>query len=204
MLKRHRRFLAALAFGLLAAAAVPAGGAVPRALVGVDLFCAAYLLLMAHFARGLTPDELRRHSGEADEGVAAILLLGIAVVALSLALVFGVVASGAWRAGELALAIAGLPLSWAMLQTLFALHYARLFHAGPSAAGGLRFEATPEPGIWDFLYFSFTVGMTAQVSDTVVTNGAMRRMVLGHAVLSFFFNAVILALAVNAAATAAR
>jgi uncharacterized membrane protein len=68
----------------------------------------------------------------------------------------------------------------------------------------MKFDNTPQPGIWDFLYFSFTVGMTAQVSDTVVTSGSVRRMVLGHAVLSFFYNTVILALAVNAAASLAN
>ena len=52
--------------------------------------------------------------------------------------------------------------------------------------------------IWDFLYFSFTIGMTAQVSDVVVTAGGLRRVVLLHSIGAFFYNTVILALAVNA------
>ncbi|MFD1809390.1 DUF1345 domain-containing protein [Gemmobacter lanyuensis] len=54
-------------------------------------------------------------------------------------------------------------------------------------------------GAGDFLYFSFTIGMTAQVSDVVVERPGLRRLVLAHGVVSFFYNTVILALAVNAA-----
>jgi uncharacterized membrane protein len=53
------------------------------------------------------------------------------------------------------------------------------------------------PDYWDFLYFSFVIGMTCQVSDVQVTSRAMRRMTLLHGVLSFFFNTVILALSVS-------
>ena len=89
-----------------------------------------------------------------------------------------------------------------MLHTLAAFHYANLFYApAPAAArrGGLDFPGTPEPGPWDFLYFAFVIGMTAQVSDVAVRTTPLRRTALAHGVASFFYNAVILALAVNAA-----
>ena len=56
----------------------------------------------------------------------------------------------------------------------------------------------PEPGPWGFPYYSFTLGMTAQTSDIAITTTDMRRVTLAHSVLSFFCNAVIVALAVNA------
>lgn len=62
---------------------------------------------------------------------------------------------------------------------------------------GLDLPETDEPGILDFLYYSFVVGMTAQVSDVQATSRAMRRTTLTHGVVSFFFNTVILALTVN-------
>lgn len=69
----------------------------------------------------------------------------------------------------------------------------------PRDRGGLDFSGDwPEPGPWEFLYYSFTMGMTAQTSDTAVTSTEMRRVTLVHAVLSYFYNAVIVALAVNA------
>ena len=89
-----------------------------------------------------------------------------------------------------------------MLHTLAAFHYANLFYApapGGGEARGLDFPGSPEPDPWDFLYFAFVIGMTAQVSDVAVRSTALRRTALAHGVASFFYNTVILALAVNAA-----
>ena len=106
---------------------------------------------------------------------------------------------------QLALAVAGAPLGWMTLHTTAAFHYANLFYArdGGKIRGGLLFPATEEPGVWDFLYYSFVVGMTAQVSDVQVLNTKMRRATLGHSVVSFFFNAAIIAMAVNVVVTIA-
>ena len=100
------------------------------------------------------------------------------------------------------MAVAGVPLGWLTLHTLAAFHYANLYYAprpGGREAGGLDFPGTKEPGPWDFLYFAFVIGMTAQVSDVAVRTAQMRRAALAHGVASFFYNTVILALAVNAA-----
>jgi uncharacterized membrane protein len=65
----------------------------------------------------------------------------------------------------------------------------------------LLFPGGQEPEPWDFLYYSFVVGMTAQVSDVAILTPRMRQLTLIHAVVSFFFNTVILAIVVNAAVT---
>src|SRR5438309_1419820 len=65
------------------------------------------------------------------------------------------------------------------------------------AAGGLAFPGEANPDYWDFLYFSFVVGMTCQVSDVEVTGRVMRRLTLGHGIIAFLFNTVILALSIN-------
>jgi uncharacterized membrane protein len=85
-----------------------------------------------------------------------------------------------------------------------AFHYAHLFYtAHPSPdlldAGGLVFPETKEPGSREFLYYSFVIGMTAQVSDVQVANTPTRQTTLVHGVVSFYVNTVILALAVNVA-----
>jgi uncharacterized membrane protein len=102
------------------------------------------------------------------------------------------------------LALAGLTVvtSWMLTHVMFALHYAHHYYGdGPAPGdddrGGLAFPGEEQPDYWDFLYFSFVVGMTCQVSDVQVTSPAMRRITLLHGVLSFFFNTVILALSVN-------
>jgi uncharacterized membrane protein len=93
--------------------------------------------------------------------------------------------------------------SWTLTHTMFALHYAHLYYGddplrkGRQDRRGLRFPDERTPDFWDFLYYAFVVGMTCQVSDVQVDSRHMRRLTLGHGVLAFFFNAVILALAVN-------
>ena len=97
----------------------------------------------------------------------------------------------------------GAPLGWFVLHTVMAFHYADLhyFDDPETTADDTRtwiFPARP-PCAWDFLYFSFVIGMTCQVSDVQVKTTVMRRAVPGHGVVSFFFNTVFIAMAVNAA-----
>ena len=96
--------------------------------------------------------------------------------------------------------LAGLTVlgSWSLIHTVFAVHYAHLYY-GPSN-GGLIFPGGGDPNYYDFLYYSFVVGMTCQVSDVQVAEPGMRRLTLVHGVLSFFFNTVVLALAVSVGA----
>ena len=107
-------------------------------------------------------------------------------------------------ATTLVLAGLGAPLGWFVLHTAMAFHYANLHYfddpeTSDDDTRDLQFPGCAEPGPWDFLYFSFVVGMTAQVSDVQVKTRVMRQAVLGHGVVSFFFNTVFIAMAVNAA-----
>jgi uncharacterized membrane protein len=94
-----------------------------------------------------------------------------------------------------------LVLSWIFVHTMFAIRYAHYFYGDPDEDGqhraGLSFPATQHPDFWDFMYYAFVVGMTCQVSDVQVESREMRRLTLVHGVLAFFFNAGVLALAVN-------
>ncbi len=100
------------------------------------------------------------------------------------------------------MALVSLPLGWATIHTLVAFHYAFLHYR--TKGEGFAFPGKGAPDAWDFLYASFTIGMTAQVSDVEVTTRPLRRAVLVHGVASFFYNTGILALAVNAAVTAGQ
>ena len=83
------------------------------------------------------------------------------------------------------------------LHTSYALHYAYLYYRSKGSAGGLAFPGEQSPDQLDFAYFAFTIGTSFAVSDVDVTDRAIRRAVLGHQILSFFFNTSILALVVN-------
>lgn len=108
------------------------------------------------------------------------------------------------------LGLAGLTIvtAWVFIHMSFALHYAHEFFdetkteegEEPQLRGGLKFPETKEPDYWDFVYFSFIIGVASQTADVEITSKAMRRTSLAHSVLSFFFNSAILALTINIAA----
>jgi uncharacterized membrane protein len=202
---RHVRFLTAFGLGLAVMAATQGGGLdlAMRALMAVNVFFVTYLALMAWMTLTTSSEDLRRHSEQDDEGMALILALAVVAVGVALTSVFLVLNRSTDSAAETAFALAAAPMGWAMLHVLAAYRYAHLYYA-PDPDAGLNFPATTAPGTWDFLYFAFTVGMTAQVSDVVVTTAQMRRVVLFHSVGSFFYNTVILALVVNAGLTLSR
>ena len=201
---RHGRFLVAFGIGVLVTlvAWVQAVPLVHSLLSGVNAFFLLYLGLMAALVRRATAAELRRHAAEDDEGVALILVLALVAVVASVAAIFAVVNADGSSLHARAVALISLPLGWATLHVLAAFHYAHLHYRGGHP--GMVFPGKGEPDAWDFLYASFTIGMTAQVSDVVLETRALRQAVLVHAVASFFYNTCILALAVNAAVTAGQ
>lgn len=87
--------------------------------------------------------------------------------------------------------------SWTLLHTAYALHYARLYYGSGEEAYGLKFPGEEAPDDLDFVYFSFTIGMTFQTADVDTTRGPMRRAVLLHAIISFIYNTTILALTIT-------
>ncbi len=182
-----------------------------RLVVAGDAFFACYLASTGVLALRMTPADMRTRSSYEDEGMILIIVLTLAAIATSLLALFALVNAEEKRAPLLlVLTVASVPLGWLTLHAIAAFRYAHLYYARQEDArdhedaGGLAFPETEEPGTWDFLYFSFVVGMTAQVSDVEVLSTEMRRLALAHGVTSFFFNTVLVALAVNVAASYAR
>jgi uncharacterized membrane protein len=99
------------------------------------------------------------------------------------------------------LAVLSVACSWTLVHTVFTLRYAHLYYGDdPSPKkrpAGLDFPNEDEPDYLDFAYFSFVIGMTSQVSDVAVSSKAQRRTALLHGVLSFVFNAIIVALTIS-------
>ncbi len=204
--RRHGRFYVALAAGAVALLLTAGAGAFPggwevRFLVAGDVFFLLYLVLTGRFVARATADHLRE-AAAADEGLPLILLVtGAAVVVSFIAVYLAIAGPGGLGAGTGVLAVAAIPLGWMTLHTMASFHYANIYYAPRhgGVTGGLEFPGKGAPGPWDFLYFAFVIGMTAQVSDVQVETARLRRTVLAHGVASFFYNTVILALAVNAA-----
>ena len=179
-----------------------------RIAAGWVVAVAIYLALTALILGSAGPDECRqnaRHEDPSRSIILGLLVTAAGVSLLALGYSFGKV-SGETNAGlTLRLLFGALTIlaSWTLTHTIFGLHYTHHFYGddetreGLQDRGGMQFPGVDEPDYGDFLYFSFVIGMTCQVSDVAVTSRSARRMVLAHGVLSFFFNTFILALAVN-------
>jgi uncharacterized membrane protein len=108
---------------------------------------------------------------------------------------------------EAALSFLAVVCSWFLTHTMFALHYATCYYrpdfsnSETGYTGGLGFPGDSEPDYWDFMYYAFTLGMTAQTSDVSVPSGFLRQLTIGHGIVSFFFYMVILASSVNIASS---
>ena len=103
---------------------------------------------------------------------------------------------------HIGLSVVAVICSWLLVHTVFALRYAHIFYGSKEDEvekrhGGLEFPDTKDPDYLDFVYFSYVIGMTCQVSDVQIASRRLRRIALLHGVLSFGFNTIILALSIN-------
>jgi uncharacterized membrane protein len=202
------RLLLSAAAGLVAIAALPADWRVTtRLLAGWDVGVTLYLLAVYELIWRSDMTRMRQRAAQQDEGALVLLVLTVGAALASLGAIvaeLGMPHAGAARPpAQLGLATATIGLSWAFIHTIFALHYAHEFYGDRAgAAGGMAFPGGETPDYWDFVYFSFVVGMASQVSDVAVTSRRVRRTVTAHGVVSFLFNAALLALTVNIAASA--
>jgi len=203
-LLRHIRFYIALACGLLVFAAAHFAGLDIAALAGGDVFYLVFLMVCALTIVRQGPADLKNRANGEDEGIAVVILVTLVTMVFFCEAAFVAINNKHGTSlAPLLLAGIGAPLGWLVLHTVMAFHYADLhYFTDPDCEDGqgdLAFPGKGDPGPWDFLYFSFVVGMTAQVSDVQVITTTMRRTVLWHGVVSFFFNTVFIAMAVNAA-----
>jgi uncharacterized membrane protein len=205
-LRHHVRFYCCALLGVavfLLARGIP----VPLRFVAAgNAFFVVYLALVGVLVFRFTPDDLRRRAMDEDEGIFLVVIIMLVIIALCCVGIVTMLNQGHNKpsGATLALVLLCAPLGWMTLHVTAAFHYANLFYAPQSSSQEshvrprLMFPGCVEPGPWEFLYYSFVVGMTAQVSDVQVCDTKLRRATLGHGVISFFFNTVLIAMAVNA------
>ncbi len=209
MWKRHNPFYLAAAAGVLEL--VFSLVFVPRIayVAAANAFFVVYLVLSIVKVQKLTPDYLRRNAAKSDEPVWIIFAVTLGTVVVAVSSLFVLINSGEDpHPLDLSLALAAVPLGWLTVHMMAAIHYAHLYWQPDETAegakqaprkhvGGLDFPGDNEPGGYDFLYFSYVIGMTAQTSDTAITSTEMRKINLVHAIVSYVFNTVLVAAAVN-------
>ena len=201
---RPRTFFA-VALGIIAFFLLPSSlRLVTRLLIGWDSFVAVYIVLVYVMMGRSNLNTIRRMAALQDDGRFVIPLLTALGAFASLAAIVFELGQGQHKPAELIFATLTVALSWASVHTGFALHYAHEYYRGHKP-GGLQFpsgDKDDHADYWDFVYFSFVIGMTAQVSDVGITDKTIRRIATIHGIISFVFNTALLALMVNIAASA--
>src|SRR5271166_4458555 len=177
-----------------------------RLLIAWNAGAWAFLVLIA-LMMGYQKREARAEAAPEDEDQWTLVVLGIVAAIAAIAAIIWELGpvkdmKGWPKAAHLGLVAASVLSSWTFIQTIFALHYAGAYyqpHAG-DIRGGFEFPGAPEPGWSEFVYQSFVIGCTFATSDINVASARMRRIVVIQGVVSFFFNTLVLALAINIAA----
>jgi uncharacterized membrane protein len=176
-------------------------------ILGWDTFCLTFVGAMLMGMARYGPAEIRIRAARDDEGrgaILALILLGavasVVAVAAELSLAKG--ADGLGRALHVALAFITVAASWTMIQTIFAVHYAHEYYDADEARSGqdsegLAFPGGEAPDYWDFLHFSFVIGVACQTADVAFTSKPLRRLGTVHSLIAFAFNTVIVALTIN-------
>ncbi len=202
------RLAVALAVGVVAGALVPLGpasGLLTHLLTGFVVSGLAFAVPLLWRIMRADADATRAHVEGEDPGARVTDVLVIVVGLLSLAgvgvLLVGPGGSGGRGAAvvEAVLAVVTVAVGWLCVHTVYSLRYARIYYSDPhhDARPCIDFNQDEPPRWSDFVYFAFNLGMTFQVSDTSVRSSALRRVVLGHCVLSYVFGTVVIASTIN-------
>ena len=176
-----------------------------RLVIGWDCAIVVFLGLVVEMAVHATPASMRRRAALEDEARWGFLALMAGAAFFSMFAILDLMreakaAGGTSMVTQAILAGVTILLSWLFAHTIFAVHYAHDYFNDLTSNRplGLAFPGlSDDPDYGDFFYFSFVIGMTAQVSDVQVLTKRWRRLVLAHGILSFLFNTAVLALSIN-------
>lgn len=178
---------------------IPAQGYGRGAMIAFDIAATIFLIsIMPLFARG-TAEQMRAAAQRNDANRSFLLLL---TVVTSIIIMVSVVTEKLDKATPftIALVLTSLVLAWTFSNMIYALHYAHLYYLSADDnedSAGIDFPNCDDPDYWDFVYFSFTLGMTFQTSDVNIQSRRIRRIVTGHCLAAFVFNLGVLAFTIN-------
>ena len=198
----RRRLLVAAVLGVVAGILVPLGSAVnllTHALLGFVVGGLAFAVpLLVHVLKHDASDTRSRvagRDGDAKWYDVVVIVVGLASLAGVGVLLVGGHANGPAQVVDSLVGIGAVAVGWLCVHTVYLLRYARLYYASPTPP--IDFNQDEDPAFSDFAYFSFNMGMAYQVSDTSLRSTAVRRVVLGHALLAYLYGTVVIAATIN-------
>jgi uncharacterized membrane protein len=197
-----RRVLTSLTAGLVAGGVVAAFAAPELAALVAWTVASAVLLTWVWricWARDAAGTEQLAEEENRSRSTDVWVLMGatVSLAAVALALVRSSGQRDATAVAIVLLSVLAVVLSWALVNTVFAFKYARLYYFDEPDAAGIDFKQDEPPTYSDFAYLAFTIGMSFAVSETEPTSTRTRRVALVHALLSFLFGTGVLAVAIN-------
>jgi uncharacterized membrane protein len=207
---QHMQFALAFAIGVVALLlALLLRAPLPYS-IGANVFFTTYIVLVLILMPKLTGRYLSKNARATDMPVLVIFAITLFVVIVAIGSLFLLInQKDRPHTLEILFAMLSIPLGWFTIHAMASLHYAHVYWKDGDEidaatqkklpVGGLDFPGKKRPEGWDFLYFATVIGMTAQTADTAITTSQMRMVVLVHSILTFFFNTVIVAAAVNLA-----
>ncbi|RMP62981.1 hypothetical protein ALQ18_01023 [Pseudomonas marginalis pv. marginalis] len=204
--RTHPRLSSAAVLGLAVGILAPADTLISKILIGWNAGVWIYLLLMLWLTSRSQADEVKRIAETEDENAGLVLfMVCIAAIASLATITVNLVGSKDLdsTARLLHYGFTGMTVigSWLLTGVIFSVHYARLFYTWEGDEPALRFaDDLRNPNYWDFLYFSFTIGVAVQTADVGVATRSMRKVVLGQSLIGFLFNTAILGFSINIAA----
>jgi uncharacterized membrane protein len=167
-------------------------------LIAFNVAASLYLVLVVYLMAQATAHTMRARAKLLDDGKWTVLGISLCVAAIVMGALSGELrAAKAKSVWDIALASSTILLAWLFVAIIFAQQYAHSFYM---RAGQLQFPGTAEPNYGDFCYLALVLSMCCQTSDVAVTASSMRRMVMLHSVVAFFFNVIIIAITVNVVA----
>ena len=205
---RYRIPAAAVLAAAVVAALPPDMTLASRLAFGWIVYVATQIAIIFRTVAGRGADEMRAWAPQVDLNAPTFALFLVTSAAASvMASVFVLRAAEGVpeiaRLLHLLLAATTVLFTWFGIQAAFAVRYASMYYGSPTHAGeaGLDFPDESEPDFYDFLYFATCAGMTFQASDVRVSRRRFRRWLTFHAVFSFVFASITLALLVDIAAS---
>ncbi|MFC4311246.1 DUF1345 domain-containing protein [Steroidobacter flavus] len=206
LVARHARLLFSTGAASVLFFLLPAHWAtITRVLVSWNVGVLMFLTLVFRFMTRLSAAQISERYQEEDETAPVILIISVLAALLAMVSIVAFLSmidqvSPTEKSLRLALAAGTVINAWMLIPTMFTLHYADMFYSTAPDARPLRFPDTQTPAFWDFAYFSFTIAAACQTADVSTTPGPIRKVLIVHSVLSFFFNVAILGFAINVTA----
>jgi uncharacterized membrane protein len=209
-LRARPRLLGSLLVGVAVYVALVAFGQLSGSATTLVAWNAGALLNLAltfRLARETDIEAIKRRAVSQDDGRIAILgvvVLGIAAVLLAVGTQLSQAKDlhGTERMLHVVLAVLTVVTTWLFMQAVFATHYAHDFYLARlrGAPDPLGFPGTRDPLYADFFHFACVIGVAGQTADISFQGSALRPVGTVHCIIAFFFNATLLALAINVAA----